>query len=214
MQKTFHYLIFIIRMGMNQSNKDSIMTTTTIADTALSIHLFTVEEYHRMAEAGLFEGQRVELIHGKIVDMSPSKSDHSGIVKRIHNLFRDILAKNHIISVQDPIHIDDRSEPEPDIAILQYREDYYTKSHPTPKETLLVIEVANSSLEKDQKVKLPLYAEAGIPEVWIVNLQDHQLEQYREPSEKDYTNIRILRTGDVVEQNVVGRIEVEQILGK
>ncbi len=199
---------------MNRSIKDPLMTTTTLTDTVLSLHLFTVEEYHRMAEAGLFEGQRVELIHGKIVDMSPSKSDHSGIVKRIHNLFRDILDKNHIISVQDPIHIDDRSEPEPDIALLQYREDYYTKSHPTPQDTLLVIEVANSSLEKDQKVKLPLYAGAGIPEVWIVNLQDHQLEQYREPTEKDYTSIRILRTGDVVEHSAVGKIEVKQILGE
>ena len=199
---------------MNRSLKDPLMTTPTLTDTALSLHLFTVEEYHRMAEAGLFEGQRVELIHGKIVDMSPSKSDHSGIVKRIHNLFRDILDKNHIISVQDPIHVDDRSEPEPDIALLQYREDYYTKSHTTQKDTLLVIEVDNSSLEKDQKVKLPLYAGAGIPEVWIVNLQDHQLEQYREPSEKDYTSIRILRTGDVVEHSAVGKIEVEQILGE
>jgi Uma2 family endonuclease len=198
---------------MNQAIKDHLMTTT-IADTALPLHLFTVEEYHRMAEAGLFEGQRVELIYGKIVDMSPSKSDHAGIVKRIHNIFREILDKNHIISVQAPIHIDDRSEPEPDIAILQYREDYYTQSHPTPKETLLVIEVANSSLEKDQKVKLPLYAEAGIPEVWIVNLQDHQLEQYREPSEKGYSSIRILRSKDSVENEVIGSLEVEKVLGK
>jgi Uma2 family endonuclease len=198
---------------MNQAIKDHLMTTT-IADTALPLHLFTVEEYHRMAEAGLFEGQRVELIYGKIVDMSPSKSDHAGIVKRIHNIFREILDKNHIISVQDPIHIDDRSEPEPDIAILQYREDYYTQSHPTPKETLLVIEVANSSLEKDQKVKLPLYAKAGIPEVWIVNLQDHQLEQYREPSEQGYSSIRILRSKDSVENEVIGSLEVEKVLGK
>jgi Uma2 family endonuclease len=198
---------------MNRSIKDHQMTTT-ITDTALPLHLFTVEEYHRMAEAGLFEGQRVELIYGKIVDMSPSKSDHAGIVKRIHNIFREILDKNHIISVQDPIHIDDRSEPEPDIAILQYREDYYTQSHPTPKETLLVIEVANSSLEKDQKVKLPLYAKAGIPEVWIVNLQDHQLEQYREPSEKGYSSIRILRSKDSVENGVIGSLEVEKVLGK
>jgi Uma2 family endonuclease len=74
--------------------------------------------------------------------------------------------------------------------------------------------VANSSLEKDQKVKLPLYAEAGIPEVWIVNLQDHQLEQYREPSEQGYSSIRILRSKDSVENGVIGSLEVEKVLGK
>ena len=214
MQKTFHYLIFIIRMGMNQSNKDSIMTTTTIADTALSIHLFTVEEYHRMAEAGLFEGQRVELIHGKIVDMSPAKSKHAGMIMKLTNILSKLPSNKYLLSVQNPLSIDGYSEPEPDLMILNFQDDFYAEAHPSAKDTLLLIEVSDSSLEKDQKVKLPLYAEAGIPEVWIVNLQDHQLEQYREPSEKDYTNIRILRAGDVVEHNVVGRIEVEQILGK
>jgi len=83
--------------------------TTAIKDSALPLHLFTVEEYHRMGEAGLFDGQQVELIYGKIIDMSPSKSDHAGIVKRLNNLLRNILDENHIISVQDPIHIDDHS---------------------------------------------------------------------------------------------------------
>lgn len=188
--------------------------TTAIKDSALPLHLFTVEEYHRMGEAGLFDGQQVELIYGKIIDMSPSKSDHAGIVKRLNNLLRNILDENYIISVQDPIHIDDHSEPEPDVAILQYRKDYYTESHPTPKETIIVIEVANSSLEKDQKVKLPLYAEANIPEVWIVNLKDNQLEQYRVPSPKGYSSIRILGNGDTLNNEVMGSLAVEKILGK
>jgi len=98
--------------------------------------------------------------------------------------------------------------------ILQYRKDYYTESHPTPEETLIVIEVANSSLEKDQKVKLPLYAEANIPEAWIVNLKDNQLEQYRAPSPKGYSSIRILGSGDTLNNEVIGSLAVEKILGK
>jgi Uma2 family endonuclease len=188
--------------------------STTIIDSTLPLHLFTVEDYHQMGEAGLFEGERVELIYGKIIDLSPAKSDHAGIVKRINNILRKLLDKNYIIGVQDPIHIDDHSEPEPDVAILRFRKDYYTESHPTPKETLIVIEVANSSLEKDQKVKLPLYAEAGIPELWIVNLKDNQLEQYREPIDKGYSSVRILRAGDTLENEVVGSLAVEKILGE
>ena len=199
---------------MNRSIKDPLMTTPTLTDTALSLHLFTVEEYHRMAEAGLFEGQRVELIHGKIVDMSPSKSNHAGVIAILIKTLSAVLTDQYILNVQNPIHINNDSEPEPDLMVLNFRKDYYVDAHPTPKEAVLLIEVADSSLEKDQKVKLPLYAGAGIPEVWIVNLQDHQLEQYREPSEKDYTSIRILRTGDVVEHSAVGKIEVEQILGE
>ena len=199
---------------MNRSIKDPLMTTTTLTDTALSLHLFTVEEYHRMAEAGLFEGQRVELIHGKIVDMSPSKSKHASMIVKLTNILSKLLSNKYLISVQNPLPIDGYSEPEPDLMILNFKDDFYAEAHPTAKDTLLLIEVADSSLEKDQKVKLPLYAGAGIPEVWIVNLQDHQLEQYREPSEKDYTSIRILRTGDVVEHSAVGKIEVKQILGE
>ena len=198
---------------MNRSIKDPLMTTTTLTDTALSLHLFTVEEYHRMAEAGLFEGQRVELIHGKIVDMSPSKSKHASMIVKLTNILSKLLSNKYLISVQNPLPIDGYSEPEPDLMILNFKDDFYAEAHPTAKDTLLLIEVADSSLEKDQKVKLPLYAGAGIPEVWIVNLQDHQLEQYREPSEKNYTSIRILRTGDMVEHSAMGKIEVKQILG-
>jgi Uma2 family endonuclease len=198
---------------MNRAIKDHQMTTT-ITDTALPLHLFTVEEYHRMAEAGLFEGQRVELIHGKIVDMSPSKSNHAGVIAKLIKLLSAGLTDQYLLNVQNPIHINKDSEPEPDLMVLHFRKDYYVDAHPTPKETVLLIEVSDSSLEKDQKVKLPLYAKAGIPEVWIVNLQDHQLEQYREPSEQGYSSIRILRSKDVLENEVIGSMEVEKVLGE
>lgn len=190
------------------------MTTTITTDTVLPLHLFTVEEYHRMMEAGLFEGQRIELIYGKIVDMSPSKSNHAGVIAKLIKLLSTVLTDQYLLNVQNPIQIDKNSEPEPDLMVLHFRKDYYVDAHPMPKDAVLLIEVADSSLEKDQKVKLPLYAEAGIPEIWIVNLQDHQLEQYREPSPKGYSSIRILRSGDVLENEVVGNLEVESVLGK
>ena len=109
---------------MNRSIKDPLMTTTTLTDTALSLHLFTVEEYHRMAEVGLFEGQRVELIHGKIVDMSPSKSNRAGVIAILIKTLSAVLTDQYILNVQNPIHINNDSEPEPDLMVLHFRKDY------------------------------------------------------------------------------------------
>lgn len=178
----------------------------------LPVHRFTVDEYYRMADAGVFEGQRVELIDGKIIDMSPSNSEHSGMIVKLNKLLSKTLSDDYLVSIQNPIHIDGASEPEPDLMVLQFRKDYYSNAHPTPKEALLLIEVADSSLEKDQKVKLPFYAQAGIVEVWIVNLPENQLEQYREPSEKGYSNIQILRSGDTLENEVIGKLPLGKIL--
>lgn len=187
--------------------------TTAIKDSALPLHLFTVEDYHRMGEAGLFDGQQVELIYGKIIDMSPSKSTHASMIVKLTKLLSKLLEEEILLSVQNPLHIDEHSEPEPDLMVLKPSDNYYEKAHPMPKDTLLIVEVADTSLEKDQKVKLPLYAEANIPEVWIVNLKDNQLEQYQEPSPRGYSNIRILRSGDHVENEVTGSLAVDKILG-
>ena len=102
------------------------------------------------------------------------------------------------------------SEPEPDLSVLKFREDFYRTSHPTPEDTLFIIEVADSSLEKDRKVKLPLYASAGIPEAWIVNLPTGQLERYRRPAQGDYSDAQVLLPGDRIETELA----VALILGK
>lgn len=178
------------------------------------MHHFSIADYHRMGEAGIFEGQRVELLRGKIVDMSPINSNHAGMVKRLMRLLSSLLDASYILSVQDPISIGQDSEPQPDLAVLKFREDFYSRAHPTPEDTLLIIEVADTSLAKDQKVKLPLYASAGIPEVWIVNLPGQQMERYRQPAQERYTDIQIFLPGDRMETEIVGPLEVELVLGQ
>ncbi|TXB66589.1 Uma2 family endonuclease [Phaeodactylibacter luteus] len=182
--------------------------TTEITDT----HRFSAEAYHRMGEAGVFGEQRVELLYGKIVDMSPIKSNHAGTVKRLIRLFSQLLPSSIILGVQDPIQLDDYSEPEPDLSLLSYRSDFYVNAHPVAEDIHLLIEVADSSLEKDRDIKLPLYASHGIPEVWIVNLQDKQIERYRSPSPKGYTDIHIFLPGDEIATDFMKAVEVSAVL--
>ena len=157
----------------------------------MTVHLnrksFTVEEYHRLVETGILtESDRVELINGDIVTMSPTKSYHAGIVISLMELLLHQLYKKATIICQSPITIANHSEPEPDVVIAHYRSDTYRTKHPTPEDIYVVIEVSDSTLEKDQEVKHPLYAKAGIPEYWIVNLIDNQIEIYRQPKNGEY----------------------------
>jgi len=154
---------------------------------------FTVEDYYKMAEAGILKPEdRVELINGEIIKMSLIKSQHAGHVTRLNTVLSKILGDLAIISVQNPIRIDNFSEPEPDIALLKLASHFYIESHPEPKDVFLLIEVADSTLRYDQKVKLALYARAGIPEVWIVNLQAHCVEVYRQPESGSYQSKQII----------------------
>ena len=148
---------------------------------------FTVEEYHQMTESGILTREdRVELINGEIISMSPINSPHAGCVKRINALFTRILREQVVVSVQDPLVVNDFSEPEPDVMLLKHRDDFYADAHPRPTDVYLLIEVADSSLPIDREVKLPLYAQAQIPEVWIINLAERTIEGYRSPSEGRY----------------------------
>jgi|AntRauTorckE5430_2_1112549.scaffolds.fasta_scaffold14428_2 Uma2 family endonuclease len=186
------------------------MTTqyTEITDT----HRFSVEDYHRMGEAGIFKEQRVELLYGKIVDMSPIKSNHAGAVNQLIRHLSIYLEKDdYIFTAQNPVHIDDYSEPEPDVSIMKYRSDLYARSHPTSKDIVLLIEVANTSLENGRDIKLPLYASHNIPEVWIVNLQDQQIERYRSPGPKGYTDIHIFLPGDQIGTDFMEAVEVSAV---
>src|SRR5262249_41606502 len=143
---------------------------------------FTVDEYHRMAEVGILtEDDRVELIDGEIIKMSPIGSYHVACVNRLTAVLIPKVGGAAIVSVQNPIRIDDYSEPEPDIAILRHRDDFYSQSLATANDVLLVIEVADSSLEYDRTVKLSTYSRAGLPEFWIVDLQADEIEAYSEP---------------------------------
>ncbi|MEO0330901.1 MAG: Uma2 family endonuclease [Bacteroidota bacterium] len=162
-------------------------------------YLFTVDEYHKMVEGGvLHEDSRVELINGEIITMSPINSPHGGHVKRINAFFSAILGKKAILSVQDPLHIPEHSEPEPDVMLLKPRDDFYANAHPEPQDVYLLIEVADSSLDFDRKVKLPLYAEAQVSEVWIVNLADKQIEVHRSSAEGEYQQTEIVKRDQAI----------------
>lgn len=151
-------------------------------------HLFTVEQYHQMIAAGIFtENDHIELIQGELIAMSPIGIRHAACVKRLNDKLSTALRGKIIISVQDPIELSENSEPEPDVALLAYRDDFYASHLPTPADIYLVIEVSDSTLGFDRTVKLPLYAQAGIPEVWLVNLIDNAIEVYRQPVTGKYT---------------------------
>jgi len=146
------------------------------------VRRLSVTEYHKMGEIGMFEeNEYVELIDGVIREMSPKGSRHTASVSNLTNLLPLLLAGKALIRVQDPIVLDDNTEPEPDVAVIKPRNDNYSESHPRAEDVLLLIEVADTSLEYDREIKLPRYANAGVPEVWIVNLVENIVEVYREP---------------------------------
>ncbi len=166
---------------------------------ALERRRFTVEEYHRMAAAGILgEDDRVELLEGEIVRMSPIGKAHAACVKRLNLWFGQRLAGRVLVSIQDPIRLGDRSEPQPDVALLKPRDDQYAKSLPTVKDVLLVIEVADTTAESDRDVKLPLYARAGIPETWLVIIPRRIVEVHRNPGPDGYATVTTHPAGDTI----------------
>lgn len=158
---------------------------------------FTVSEYHRMAEAGILtEDDRVELIEGVIIRMSPIGSRHAACLNRLNALLGSQAGQSFIVSVQNPIITDDYSEPQPDVSLLRMREHYYAQEHPKPEEVLFAIEVADTTVETDRSVKIPLYARAGIPEAVLVNLRQEVIEVSTEPVQGQYQAVKILRRGE------------------
>lgn len=150
-------------------------------------HKLTVADYHRMGQAGILEeGDRVELIEGELIDMTPIGSYHASAVNLLVRIFNSVVGDAAIVSVQAPITLGAHSEPQPDIALVAPREDYYRSAHPRASDVLLLIEVADTSLRYDREVKVPLYAVHGIPEVWIIDLENKRLETFRLPTGTQY----------------------------
>jgi Uma2 family endonuclease len=161
---------------------------------------FTIAEYHRMIEVGIFrEKERAELIEGEIIEMSPIGRLHAGTVDRIANTFSRRLGERAIVRVQNPVTFTDLvSEPEPDVTLLVPRPDFYTGGHPESADILLVVEVMDSSVAYDRAVKLPLYARAGVAEVWLANVNTHRVEGYRRPEPAGYAESRIFQEDDLL----------------
>lgn len=179
-------------------------------------HRFTVADYHRMAEAGILpEDDRVELIDGEIMEMAPIGSRHAACVDRLAQLLFEQIRRRAVVRVQSPIGVSERSEPQPDLALLRQRADFYAQAHPGPEDVLLVVEVAETSADVDREVKVPLYARAGVPEVWLVDLAGEGIEVYRQPSPQGYQQVQRLRRGQSVASQVFPDLElsVGDVLG-
>jgi Uma2 family endonuclease len=184
--------------------------------TQVTRRLFTVAEYYRMAEAGILsEDDRVELIEGEIVEMSPISSRHASCVARSSKLLTRTVGDEAFVWVQNPIHLSGFSEPEPDLALLRPRDDFYAESHPTPDDVLLIIEVAETSQRYDRDVKLPLYARYGIPEFWLVDLMEKAIYVYRQPSGGTYREVQRLQRGESLAPQMLPELtlSVDAIMG-
>jgi Uma2 family endonuclease len=167
--------------------------------TVLQRRLFTADEYYRLAAAGILrENDRVELLDGDIVEMTPIGSHHAACVDRLNALLQRRVEGRGILRVQNPIRLNSRSEPQPDLSVLKLRTDFYASSHPQPGDVLLVIEVADSSASFDRDVKIPLYARSGVPEVWLVDLQEGHIEIFAQPVAEGYQRSHRAARGDRV----------------
>jgi Uma2 family endonuclease len=178
------------------------MVTTTKPYTATS-HRFTVEQYYKIAEIGILDpAQRTELIEGEIIEMSPIGTKHAICVSDISEILTTRTIDFAHVRQQNPVHLSDRSEPQPDLALVKRPSSRYLSCHPTAADIFLLIEVSDSTLNYDHEIKIPLYAKAAIPEVWIVNLESEMIEVYRQPnkteSEIDYQDVKQYAKGEVV----------------
>ncbi len=178
--------------------------------------LFTVDDYYKMAEAGVLrEPHRTELINGEIIEMTPMGSRHA-VVSRVNEVFISLFKGKALLRPQLPLRLNDFNEPEPDIVLLRQQKDSYSAAHPGPSDVFLVMEISDSSLRYDRDVKLPVYAEACLPEVWILDLAADALLVYRNVIRRTYrTHLRFGR-GESVScfrfQQIP--IEIDELLGR
>jgi Uma2 family endonuclease len=160
---------------------------------------FTVRDYYAMADAGILtEDDRVELIEGEIIEMAAIGSRHAACVDRLNRLFVQGTGERAVVRVQNPVRLSDLSEPQPDVTLLRPRKDFYAQAHPGPGDVLLIVEVAHSTLSYDRGIKLPLYARAGIPEVWIVDVEHRGVDVYHEPRDGQYFVTELRGSGDIL----------------
>lgn len=177
---------------------------------------FTVKDYHKMGEIGVFENdEKTELINGEIIKMSPIGKRHASCVNRCNRLFYQTLGDRILISVQNPIQLNDLSQPQPDLVLLQPRPDFYEKQHPQPSDILLLIEVADTTIEFDQQVKIPLYCQNHIQEVWLIDLNQNIIRMYRTPTANGYQFIQLFEPEQTLALGAFPdvTINVNEILG-
>jgi Uma2 family endonuclease len=165
-----------------------------------------VDEFYRMAEAGIFhEDDRVELIEGEIIEMSPIGSDHSGTVNALTHFLVQAVGDRAVVSVQNPVRLSHITEPLPDFVVLKPRADFYRERTAKPEDVLLIVEVAKTSARYDKLIKVPLYARHAIPEYWLVRLDKRLIEVHRDPADGKYRS--------VAEVNAGAALDIERLPG-
>lgn len=192
------------------------MLTQSVDDQITTKHPLTVDFYLQMLEQGILqEDDRVELLNGELFDMSPVGSSHAAIVDRLNFRLSQAAGASSIVRVQSPIRLSNYAMPEPDIALLRPRADFYAGAHPGPEDVRLIVDVSGSSLAHDTERKLPAYGAAGIPEVWIVNLNENVIDRHTTPMSHGYRLRERLVPGDQFAPNCLpdAAFAVSDILG-
>ena len=173
-------------------------------------HFINLNEWRKMGVANIFAPEsRLELIEGEIIEMSPIGFNHSGHINRLTSIIVPLITDKAVSSIQNPLQLDDYSEPQPDFMLLRPKSDFYSTAHPHAEDVLLLIEVADSSLAFDRNQKLLLYASHSIPEYWILNLDFSCLEVYRQPHEHGYAKKIVFKTDDQVTLSQLDNITLD-----
>lgn len=184
--------------------------------TGLARKLWSIEEYERMIELGILgKDDHVELIRGEIVEKAPISTHHAACVMRLGEIFHGLSQRTVIISIKNPIQFLTNSVPEPDVALLKRRNDHYANQRPTANDVLLLVDVSDSTTATDRRDKIPLYAEAGIPEVWLVNVDEGVIEVFANPVGGAYMETRRASSGEelALPGELQGKISVGEGLG-
>lgn len=162
-------------------------------DASIAVRRLSVQDYHQMAESGILQpDERIELLEGQIIQMAAKGTAHSAAVTRIERLLRNRLGERVLLRFQDPVRLNDYSEPEPDVAVVQPNTLFYEDHHPIPSEVFLLIEVSDTTLKFDREVKSPAYARSGIAEYWVLDVKARKLHVYRVPGADGYQSEAIL----------------------
>ena len=177
---------------------------------------FNIHDVERMVKAGVFAGnERVELIEGELIQMAAQGSNHISSVIRLTTFLTSRVGDDVLVSIQNAVIINDINEPQPDVSLLHFRDDYYSTAKARPEDVLLLIEVSDSTVTYDRKVKVPLYARNGIAEVWLVNLPKKVVEVYNHLEDGKYKVVKKLERGETLSPKLIPslKIKVEEIIG-
>jgi Uma2 family endonuclease len=181
------------------------------------VHRFTVEDFYRLSESGALgpDHKRLELIEGEIYEPMSIGPSHSAAVIRLNRLVQRLLPDDFLVVCQGPVRLGPFNEPQPDLAVVKARADFYATAHPTSQDIVLLVEVADTTLDFDLGHKLAVYAAAGIVEYWVFDLGSNELHVFRSPRDGRFTETAVRRRTDTVECAAVAdlKVEVQAVLG-